>query len=106
MIVADVGHALDIPGINKAKYGEASLGKGPILGLGSLNHPVVVQRLRQTFARDRVDAGIGRGGNDLMPFLAQAHRSLGTDQAGPADDHDFHLLSPLAVSRAARSPSP
>jgi len=45
-IVADVGHALDVPGINKAKHGEAALGKGPILGLGSANHPVVVERLR------------------------------------------------------------
>jgi endoglucanase len=47
-IVADVGHALDIPGICKPKHGEASLGKGPILGLGSANHPVVVERLRTT----------------------------------------------------------
>lgn len=45
-IVADVGHALDMPGVNKPKHGEASLGKGPILGLGSANHPVVVERLR------------------------------------------------------------
>ncbi len=45
-LVADVGHALDIPGVNKPKHGEAALGNGPILGLGSANHPVVVERLR------------------------------------------------------------
>ena len=45
-LVADVGHALDVPGIQKTKHGETALGKGPILGIGSANHPVIVDRIR------------------------------------------------------------
>jgi putative aminopeptidase FrvX len=45
-LVADVSHSLDVPGLCKAKFGETTLGKGPILGLGSANHPVVIDRLR------------------------------------------------------------
>ena len=46
-LVVDVTHATDIPNCSKPKHGDISLGKGPVLGLGSVNHPVVNERLRE-----------------------------------------------------------
>lgn len=54
------------------------------------NHLGILQCVRQALAGEGVDAGFRGSGNDLMPFLAQALCSLRTDQAGSADDHDFH----------------
>jgi endoglucanase len=45
-LVVDVTHATDIPDCSKPKHGEVLLGKGPVLSLGSVNHPVVNERLR------------------------------------------------------------
>ena len=46
-LIVDVGQATDIPVCSKPKHGDQRLGKGPILGIGSSNHPVIVDRLRQ-----------------------------------------------------------
>ncbi len=46
-LVVDVTHATDIPNCSKAKHGEVLLGKGPVLSLGSVNHPVVNEHLRE-----------------------------------------------------------
>lgn len=51
-LVMDVGQATDIPITNKNRFGDVRLGKGPILGRGSANHPVVVERL-ETIARKK-----------------------------------------------------
>jgi hypothetical protein len=37
-----------------------------------------------------------------MPFLAQALCGLGTDQAGSADNHDFHKTLHLLRAHAVR----
>src|SRR5213593_1831278 len=46
-------------------------------------------------AGDGVDAGIGRGGDDLVAALAQNGDGLRADQAGAADDDDLHGLPSL-----------
>ena len=46
-LVVDVTHATDIPNCSKTKHGEVIMGNGPVLSLGSVNHPVVNERLRQ-----------------------------------------------------------
>ena len=46
-LVVDVTHATDIPNCSKAKHGEVAMGKGPVISLGSVNHPVVNHRLRK-----------------------------------------------------------
>lgn len=46
-LVVDVGHATDTPGTNKKRFGQVKLGAGPILNRGSVNHPVVVDRLER-----------------------------------------------------------
>ncbi len=51
-LVMDVGQATDIPIVNKNRFGDVKLGKGPILGRGSANHPVVVDRLEEV-AREK-----------------------------------------------------
>jgi endoglucanase len=53
-VVTDVAHATDIPGTNKKKYGEIKLGGGPILNRGSVNHPVVVERLERVAQKNKI----------------------------------------------------
>ena len=50
-LVVDVTHATDIPICSKPKHGDVKLGGGPVLSIGSSNHPVLVERLRQTAGR-------------------------------------------------------
>jgi len=53
-IVFDVGHATDTPACDFKKHGEVHLGKGPIISRGSVNHPVVVDRLMKTAAKQKI----------------------------------------------------
>jgi putative aminopeptidase FrvX len=46
-LVVDVTHATDIPLCSKAKHGDVRMGAGPVLSIGSANHPVVIERLRE-----------------------------------------------------------
>jgi len=46
-LVADVGQATDIPIVNKNRFGDVKLGKGPIIGRGSANHPLLTERLEK-----------------------------------------------------------
>jgi putative aminopeptidase FrvX len=53
-LVADVGQATDIPIASKKKFGDARLGRGPILSKGSVNHPVVVGRLEKLAQKNKI----------------------------------------------------
>jgi endoglucanase len=53
-LVVDVTHATDIPNCSKAKHGEVAMGKGPVISLGSVNHPVVNERLRKVGAAAKI----------------------------------------------------
>ncbi len=53
-VVLDVTHATDSPGIEHDKHGKITLGGGPSLTHGTVNHPEVVKRLMSVAA----DAGI------------------------------------------------
>lgn len=53
-LVADVGQATDIPLVNRKRFGDVKLGKGPILGIGSANHPVLVERLEAVAKRRKI----------------------------------------------------
>lgn len=44
-IVVDVTHATDIPGPSKALHGDIKMGKGPVIEMGALIHPVVRKHL-------------------------------------------------------------
>ena len=44
-IVVDVTHAVDTPGLEKKRYGEARLGGGPVITRGSVISPIVFERL-------------------------------------------------------------
>ena len=44
-VVLDVTHATDTPGIDAAKHGRITLGGGPSVTHGTVNHPAVVARL-------------------------------------------------------------
>ena len=44
-VVLDVTHATDSPGIEQAKHGAVTLGGGPTVTHGTVNHPAVVERL-------------------------------------------------------------
>ena len=51
--------------------------------------------LCEALAGDGVDAGIGRGGDDLVAALVQNGDGLRADQAGAADNDDLHGLPSL-----------
>ncbi|MBO6574086.1 MAG: M42 family metallopeptidase [Rhodothermales bacterium] len=44
-LVLDVTHATDSPGIKKEKHGKVVLGEGPSITHGTVNHPLIVERL-------------------------------------------------------------
>ena len=53
-LVVDVTHATDIPNCSKSKHGEIGMGKGPVISLGSVNHPVVNARLREVAEKAKI----------------------------------------------------
>ena len=53
-LVADVGQATDIPGVSQKRWGDVKLGKGPILGIGSANHPVLIERLEAAAGKRKI----------------------------------------------------
>ncbi|MBI5668726.1 MAG: M42 family metallopeptidase [Chloroflexi bacterium] len=67
-IAVDVCHATDYPHADRKFRGEAKLGGGPALGVGSVNNPLMVERLIETAER----AGI--------PYTVKVHAATsGTD---------------------------
>lgn len=53
-LVVDVTHATDIPACSKPKHGDIKLGGGPVVCLGSSNHPVLVERLRAVAKKKKI----------------------------------------------------
>ena len=53
-LVVDVTHATDIPNCSKPKHGEVTMGKGPVLSIGSVNHPVINACLRDIASKDKI----------------------------------------------------
>lgn len=74
-LVVDVTHATDIPNCSKPKHGDVRLGKGPVISFGSSNHPVVVQRLLDVAAKEKIpvqrEANPRRTGTDADAFFLQ-----------------------------------
>lgn len=74
-LVVDVGQATDIPPANKKKFGDARLGNGPILSRGSINHPVIVDRLEQLAGKHKISFQRGidsrRSGTDTDEIFKQ-----------------------------------
>ncbi len=53
-LIVDVTHATDIPLCTKTKHGDVKLGGGPVISVGSANHPVVNERLAQVAGRTKI----------------------------------------------------
>lgn len=74
-LVVDVTHATDIPLCTKPKHGDVRLGGGPTLGIGSANHPVLVERLAAVARRARIpvqfDPAPRRTGTDADAIFRQ-----------------------------------
>jgi putative aminopeptidase FrvX len=74
-LVIDVGQATDIPITNKKRFGDIKLGKGPILSRGSVNHPVLVQRLEEVAVKNKIAFQRGtdprRSGTDADAIFLQ-----------------------------------
>jgi putative aminopeptidase FrvX len=67
-VAVDVGNATDTPGVSKEKFGEITLGKGPIIGRGSSVSPAVEEMLKAVATKRKI------------PFqTAAAPRYTGTD---------------------------
>jgi len=67
-LVVDVTHATDIPSCSKTKHGDVKMGGGPVIGLGSANHPLLVERCRE----------VAKEGGIPLQFEANPRQS-GTD---------------------------
>lgn len=50
----DVTHATDTPGIDPAKFGLIKLGHGPTVTHGTCNHPLIVKRLIDLSAKNKI----------------------------------------------------
>ena len=46
-LAVDVGHAIDYPGVSKARYGQLDIGKGPSVSRGPNTNPVVFALLTE-----------------------------------------------------------
>jgi endoglucanase len=53
-IAVDVTQGVDHPATEKKKFGDVRLGKGPVLGHGSANHPEVIGRLEKVAGKKRL----------------------------------------------------
>lgn len=53
-VIFDVTHATDTPGIQVREHGLVELGKGPTLSHGAANHPLVVERLIEVAAQEKI----------------------------------------------------
>lgn len=67
-IIIDMTFTTDIPGSNKHKLGEMTLGKGPAIGVGASVNPVVFDRLKKAAKAEKIayqiEANPGRSGTD------------------------------------------
>jgi endoglucanase len=54
-LVVDVTHATDIPLCHKPKHGDVRLGGGPVISIGSSNHPVVNERLEKIADKEHIE---------------------------------------------------
>ncbi|GAB4179536.1 MAG: M42 family metallopeptidase [Terrimicrobiaceae bacterium] len=74
-IAIDVTHATDIPPCSKPKHGDIRLGGGPVISLGSANHPVVAERLIHAAKAKKIpyqlEANPRRTGTDADAFFLQ-----------------------------------
>jgi putative aminopeptidase FrvX len=74
-LVIDVAQATDLPITSKKKFGDIKLGAGPILSRGSVNHPVLVQRLEQIAVKNKITFQRGidprRSGTDADAIFLQ-----------------------------------
>lgn len=74
-LIVDVTHGTDIPNCSKPKHGDVRLGKGPVISIGSSNHPVIVRRLLDVAAREKIpvqaEANPRRTGTDADAFFLQ-----------------------------------
>ena len=53
-ICIDVTHATDSPGLDKGKFGDIKLGKGPAVIHGTANHPNLVARLEIVADKNKI----------------------------------------------------
>jgi putative aminopeptidase FrvX len=54
-IAIDVTQALDHPGTDRKRFGDAKLGRGPVIPHGSVCHPELVARLERVAKRQRIE---------------------------------------------------
>jgi endoglucanase len=54
-VAVDVTQALDHPGTDRKRFGEAKLGKGPVIAHGSACHPELTARIERVAKRARIE---------------------------------------------------
>ena len=74
-LVVDVTQSTDIPPCSKTKQGDVRLGKGPVIHVGSANHPVVNDRVEKVAKKEKIgiqfEASPRRTGTDADAIFLQ-----------------------------------
>lgn len=70
VVISEVTHATDTPGIDVKRYGEIELGKGPTVSIGREHHPLLVKKLRNVAEKKKIDYQVETfstcGGTDAL----------------------------------------
>ncbi len=93
-IAVDVTHATDYPQADKKFRGESKLGGGPTLGVGSVNNPLVVQRLMDTAEREGIPYTVKVNAVTSGTDADVIHRSRGGVAAGVVSIPNRYMHSP------------
>ena len=75
VIVIDVTHGTDVPGVDVKRFGEVKLNKGPTVSIGRENHPALVKRLRAVAKKKKIPLQIETfsttGGTNTLAYWTQ-----------------------------------
>lgn len=93
-IAVDVAHSTDYPHADKKLRGEAKLGGGPALGMGSVNNPLVVERLMATAEREGIPYTVKINSSTSGTDADVIHRSRGGVACGVMSIPNRYMHSP------------
>lgn len=76
-LAVDVNHAVDYPGLSKARYGQLDVGKGPSVMRGANSNPVVFKMIKDGAAKENIpyQVDVAPGGTGTDGNAMQLNRS-------------------------------
>jgi endoglucanase len=96
-IVVDVTHATDAPGINKRTEGDHALGSGPVIGRGTVLHPLIFDLLVEAAEAESIPYTIEATGRGTGTDADAVHISRGGVPTGLISFPLRYMHSPVEV---------